>query len=40
MLILYFHVFQRGFEVLNAIFYASVYVTTVTVIVYYNMYQC
>ena len=38
MLILYFHIFQRGFEVLNATFQASVYVTIVTAIVYYNMY--
>ena len=38
-LILYFHIFQRGFEVLNAIFQASVYVTIVTAIVYYNMYH-
>ena len=30
MLILYFHIFQRGFELLNAIFQASVYVTIVT----------
>ena len=29
MLILYFYVFQRGFEVLNATFQASVYVTIV-----------
>ena len=29
---------QRGFEVLNAIFQASVYVTIVTAVVYYNMY--
>ena len=40
MLILCFHIFQRGFEVLNAIFQASVYVTIVTAIVYYNMYHC
>ena len=40
MLILHFHIFQRGFEVLNAIFQASVYVTIVTSIVYYNMYHC
>ena len=39
MLILYFYIFQRGFEVLNAIFQASVYVTIVTAIVYYNMYH-
>ena len=30
MLILYFYIFQKGFEVLNGIFYASVYVTIVT----------
>ena len=30
MLILYFYVFQRGFEVLNKIFQASVYVTIIT----------
>ena len=35
MLILYFHFFQRGFEVLNAIFQASVYVIIVSTIVYY-----
>ena len=34
MLILYFYIFQRGFEVLNAIFQAFVYVTIVTAIVY------
>ena len=37
MLILYFYIFQRGFEVLNALFQASVYVTIITAIVYYNM---
>ena len=37
MLILYLHICQTGFEVLNAIFQASVYVTIVTTIVYYNM---
>ena len=37
MLILYFHIFQRGFEVINAIFQASVYVTIFTTVVYYNM---
>ena len=36
MLILYFHIFQRGFEVSNAIFQACVYVAIVTAIVYYN----
>ena len=40
MLILYFSIFQRGFEVLNAIFEASVYVTIATAIVYYDMYHC
>ena len=30
MLILYFYVFQRGFEVLNKTFQASVYVTIIT----------
>ena len=37
MLILYFYIFQRGFEVSNALFQASVYVTIITAIVYYNM---
>ena len=37
MLILYFHIFQRGFEVLNAIFQTSVHVSIATAIVYYNM---
>ena len=37
MLILCFCVFQRSFEVLNAIFQASVYATMATAIVYYNM---
>ena len=40
MLILYFHIFHRGFEVLNATFQAFVYVTIVTAIVYCNMYHC
>ena len=40
MLILYFYIFERGFEVLNAIFQASLYVTIVTAIVYYDMYHC
>ena len=31
MLILYFYIFQRGFEVLDAIFQASVYVAIVTI---------
>ena len=39
MLILYFYIFQRGFEVLNATFQASVYVTIVTAIAYYDMNQ-
>ena len=40
MLILYFYIFQRGFEVLNATFQAFVYATIVTAIVYYDMYHC
>ena len=40
MQILYFPIFQRGFEVLNAKFQASVYVTIITAIVYYNMNHC
>ena len=40
MLILYFYIFQRGFEVLNETFQAFVYVTIVTAIVYYDMYHC
>ena len=40
MLILYFYIFQRGFEVLNATFQAFVYVTIVTAIVYYDICQC
>ena len=36
MLILYFDIFKTGFESLNAIFQASVYITIVTAIVYYN----
>ena len=39
MLIIYFHIFLRGFEVLNAIFQGSVYVTIVTAIVYYDIYH-
>ena len=35
MLILNFHIFQRGFEVLNAIIQASVYATVATAIAYY-----
>ena len=30
MVILYFYIFQKGFKVLNGIFYASVYVIIVT----------
>ena len=37
MLVLYFYIFQRGFEVLNAMFQVSVYVTIVTANVYYDM---
>ena len=37
MLILYFHIFQGGFEVLNAIFQASVYLKIVKAIVFYKM---
>ena len=40
MLILNFNIFQRDFEVLNATFQAFVYVTIVTAIVYYGMYNC
>ena len=40
MLILYFYIFQRGYEVLNATFQAFVHVTIVTAIVYYDMYHC
>ena len=40
MLVLYFHIFEGGFEVLNVIFQASVYVTIVTAIVYYNINHC
>ena len=40
MLILYFHIFRKCFEVLNAIFTASVYVTIVTAILYCNMQHC
>ena len=40
MLILYFYIFQRGFEVLSATFQASVYLTIVTNIVFYDMYHC
>ena len=36
MLILYFHIFQGGLEGWNAIFQVSVYVTIVTVSVYYH----
>ena len=34
MLILYFYIFQRGFEVLNATFQASVCVTIVIIAIY------
>ena len=34
MLILYFHIFERGFEVLNAIFQTSLYLTIVIAILY------
>ena len=34
MLISYFHIFQRGFEVLNTIIQISVYATIATAIVY------
>ena len=40
MLVLYFHIFQGGFEVLDAIFQVSVHVTIVTIVIYYNMYYC
>ena len=40
MFILYFYIFQRDFEVLNATFQAFLYVTIVTAIVYYDMYHC
>ena len=40
LLWVYFHIFQRGFEVLNAIFQASVYVAIATAIAYYSMYRC
>ena len=40
MPILYFYIFERDFEVLNAIFQVSVYITIVTAIVYYDMYHC
>ena len=36
MLILNFHIFQRAFEVLNAIIQVSVYATVATTIAYYN----
>ena len=39
MLILYFYIFQRSFEALNATFQAFVYVTIFTAIVYYYMYD-
>ena len=34
MLILHFHIFERGLEVLNAIFQTSLYLTIVIAIVY------
>ena len=40
MLILYFYISQRGFEVLNPTFQAFVYATIVTAIVYFDMYHC
>ena len=40
MLILYFYIFQRGYEVSNATFQAFVSVTIFTAIVYYDMYHC
>ena len=40
MLILYFYIFQRGFEVLNATFQVFVYATIVTASVYFDMYHC
>ena len=40
MLILYFYIFQRAFEVLDATFQAFVYVTIVTTIMYYDMPHC
>ena len=40
MLILYLDIFQGGFEVSNAIFQASLYVTIVTTIVYYSICHC
>ena len=40
MLILFFYIFQRVFEALNATFQTFVYVTIVTAIVYYDMYHC
>ena len=38
MLTFCFHIFQGGFEVLNAMFQPSVYAIIVTAIVYYDMY--
>ena len=35
MLVLYFCIFQRGFEGLNAIFQALMYVNIVTALLYY-----
>ena len=39
MLILYFHIFQKGLEVLKEIFQVFVYVIIVIAKAYYNMYQ-
>ena len=39
MLILYFYILQRVFEVFNARFQAFVYLAVVTVIVYFDMYH-
>ena len=39
MVILYFYIFQRAFENLYAIFQASVCVTIVTTIVFYNVHH-
>ena len=40
MLTLYFYIFQKCFEVLNVTFQASVYLTIVTNIVFYDTYHC
>ena len=39
-MILYFHIFQGGFEVLNTMFQTSAYLTIVTATMHYNMYHC